>query len=131
MLRAVSVALSCSLASAVLHGSPVALRPAVPLASPRTVQQRHCSQSVRPRRQAVLHRAPAPQMQAQNTDFFEDFVLTNEDTGEVTTLDFKEKEKLYLDCLDAFYNDGGKKLLPDDQFDKLKLDLDFEGSKVT
>ena len=122
MKRIATLLLSCSPASAWLLGAPVPLRAATPLASCAAPQQRHCSgNELRPR-------AAVPQMQAQ--DFYQDFVLTNEATGEVTAPDFKEKEKLYLDCLDAYYNEDGKKLLPDEKFDELKLDLDFEGSKV-
>ena len=51
-------------------------------------------------------------------------------TGEKKTLELDEKEKLYLDCLDAFYNEGGKQLLSNEEYEQLKLDLDFVGSKV-
>ena len=43
----------------------------------------------------------------------------------------EEKEKLYLDCLDAYYNEGGKQLLSEDDYQKLKLDLEFSTSRVT
>jgi hypothetical protein len=64
----------------------------------------------------ALHRAPP--------------VETDPVTGEKKTLGLDEKEKLYLDCLDAFYNEGGKQLLGDEEYEALKLDLDFDGSKV-
>lgn len=51
-------------------------------------------------------------------------------TGESKSLTLDDKEKLYLECLDAFYNEGGKQMLPDDEYEKLKLDLDFDGSRV-
>ena len=51
-------------------------------------------------------------------------------TGESTAISLDEKEKLYLECLDAYYNEGGKQLLGDDEYEQLKLDLDFEGAKI-
>merc|ERR1712046_143068 len=40
------------------------------------------------------------------------------------------KEKLFLDCLDSYYNEGGKQLIPDDDYEKLKMDLSFSESKL-
>jgi len=62
--------------------------------------------------------------------FYEEYVETDPVTGEQKSLSLDEKEKLYLECLDAFYNENGKALLSDEEYDKLKLDLDFDGSKV-
>ena len=50
----------------------------------------------------------------QGTDFFDEYVETDPVTGEKKTLTLNEKEKLYLECLDAYYNDGGKQLLSND-----------------
>jgi len=66
----------------------------------------------------------------QETDFYDGYVETDPVTGEQKTLTLDEKEKLYLDCLDAFYNEGGKQLLSNEEYEQLKLDIDFEGSKV-
>lgn len=66
----------------------------------------------------------------QATDFYDEYVETDPVTGEKKTLELDEKEKLYLECLDAFYNEGGKQLLSNDEYEQLKLDLDFEGSKI-
>lgn len=62
-------------------------------------------------------------------DIFDEFLSTDESTGERKKISFAEKEKLYLECLDAFYN-GDKPLLNDEQYEQLKLDLEFEGSTV-
>ena len=59
--------------------------------------------------------------------FYDEYVETDPVTGESKSLSLDEKEKLYLECLDAYYNDGGKQLLSDDEYEKLKLDLDFDG----
>ena len=45
----------------------------------------------------------------------DEYVETDPVTGEKKTLALDEKEKLYLDCLDAFYNEGGKQLLSNDE----------------
>ena len=63
-------------------------------------------------------------------DFYEGYVQTDPVTGESTSLDLDEKEKLYLECLDAFYNENGKQLLGDEEYNQLKIDLDFEGAKI-
>lgn len=62
--------------------------------------------------------------------FYDEYVETDPVTGESKSLSLDEKEKLYLECLDAYYNDGGKQLLSDDEYEKLKLDLDFDGSRI-
>lgn len=62
--------------------------------------------------------------------FYDGYVETDPVTGESKSLTLDDKEKLYLECLDAFYNEGGKQMLPDDEYEKLKLDLDFDGSRV-
>lgn len=81
-------------------------------------------------RSPQLARAPPAQIRMQVADFYDEYVETDPVTGEKKTLGLDEKEKLYLDCLDAFYNEGGKQLLGDEEYEALKLDLDFDGSKV-
>lgn len=74
--------------------------------------------------------ADVPTQRSRPPDARASPVETDPVTGEKKMLALDEKEKLYLECLDAFYNEGGKKLLSDDEYEQLKLDLDFEGSKV-
>jgi len=62
--------------------------------------------------------------------FYDEYVETDPVTGESKTISLDDKERLYLECLDAYYNENGKQLLPDSEYEKLKLDLDFDGSKV-
>jgi hypothetical protein len=61
---------------------------------------------------------------------YDEFLATDVATGERKIIGFAEKEKLYLDCLDAYYNDM-KPVLSDEQYQQLKSDLEFEGSKLT
>jgi len=63
--------------------------------------------------------------------FFDEYVQTDPVTGEQKSISLDEKEKLYLECLDAYYNEGGKQLLDDDEYNNLKTDLAFDGSKVS
>ena len=49
--------------------------------------------------------------------------------GNPVRLTLAAKEKLYLDATSAFHNDG-KSMMGDDEYDQLKLDLEFEGSPV-
>lgn len=72
-------------------------------------------------------RTLAPLMQ---TDFYDGYVETDPVTGAQKALQLDEKEKLYLECLDAFYNEDGKQLLSNEEYEQLKLDLDFDGSTV-
>jgi len=69
-------------------------------------------------------------MQEPAADFYDEYVETDPVTGEKKTLALDEKEKLYLECLDAYYNEEGKQLLSNDEYEQLKLDLDFDGSKI-
>ena len=69
------------------------------------------------------------QVDESSSDIYDDFMGLNE-AGESVPLELEEKEKLYLECLDAFYNEGGKQLLGDEEYNQLKLDLDFEGAKI-
>lgn len=70
------------------------------------------------------------QMDSSSQSFYDEYVQTDPVTGERTAIALDEKEKLYLECLDAFYNENGKQLLGDEEYDQLKLDLDFEGAKI-
>jgi hypothetical protein len=63
--------------------------------------------------------------------FYEEYVETDPVTGEQKSLSLDEKETLYLECLDSYYNEGGKQLLGDVEYEKLKTDLAFEGAKVS
>lgn len=49
--------------------------------------------------------------------------------GNPVKLTLRAKEKAYLDACSAFYNDG-KSTMSDEEFDKLKADLAFEGDSV-
>lgn len=64
-------------------------------------------------------------------DIWDEFVETDPNTGESKSLSMSQKERRYLDCLDAYYNEGGKQLLADDEYEQLKQDLAFEGARVT
>ena len=74
-------------------------------------------------------RAPLARMQidAEAASFYDEYRRADPATGEQQPISFAEKEKLYLECLDAFYNEGGKQILPDDEYETLKTDLNFEG----
>jgi len=67
---------------------------------------------------------------ASSVDIYDEFLATDVATGERKKIELGEKEKLYLDCLEATYF-GGDAKLGDEEFDQLKVDLDFEGSQVT
>ena len=75
---------------------------------------------------AVVMQQPA-QIDDDSDAFYEGYVQTDPVTGASTALSLDAKEKLYLECLDAFYNEDGKQLLSDDEYDKLKTDLNFDG----
>jgi hypothetical protein len=87
----------------------------------------------RPLQTPVL-RTVWPSMQLQidesSSSFYDEYLQTDPATGEQKTISLGEKEKLYLECLDAYYNEGGKQLLSDDEYERLKLDLDFDGSVI-
>lgn len=50
--------------------------------------------------------------------------------GAAVPIGLDEKEKLYLDCLDAYYNEDGKSLLSNEKYEQLKVDIEFSESKV-
>jgi len=72
-----------------------------------------------------------PTLDEGSASFYAEFKTSDAETGDQTSISFAEKEKLYLECLDAYYNEGGKQLLPDDEYERLKTDLNFEGSLIS
>ena len=69
-----------------------------------------------------------PALRASATET-EDF-LGVDANGNPVQLTIQAKEKLFLDACSAFHNDG-KQLLSDEEYEKLKKDLAFEGSSLT
>jgi len=63
-------------------------------------------------------------------EFFDEYLETDPVTGEQKAISLDAKETLYLECLDAYYNEGGKTLLGDQEYEQLKTDLSFSGSKI-
>lgn len=59
----------------------------------------------------------------------EEYCLVDEETGKPIPLTVEEKERIFLDSLQSYYYSGEGKLSNDD-FDKLREDLQWEGSKV-
>lgn len=57
----------------------------------------------------------------------EEFCLLDEETGTPILLTREEKERVFLDSIQQYYF-SGKSTLPDDQFDRLREDLSWEGS---
>ena len=57
----------------------------------------------------------------------EEFCLLDEETGKPILLTREEKERVFLDSVQQYYY-SGKSTLPDDQFDRLREDLAWEGS---
>jgi len=70
------------------------------------------------------------QLDDESKAFYEGYVETDPVTGESKALSLDEKEKLYLECLDSYYNENGKQLLSNEEYEKLKTDLNFDGSRV-
>ena len=59
----------------------------------------------------------------------EEFCLLDSETGQPILLTRDEKERIFLDAIQSYYF-SGKSGLPDDQFDRLKEDLSWEGSAL-
>jgi len=59
----------------------------------------------------------------------EEFCLMDSETGQPILLTRDEKERIFLDAIQSYYF-SGKSGLPDDQFDRLKEDLSWEGSAL-
>ena len=72
--------------------------------------------------------ARAAKLALKMTATTEEFLGVDAD-GNPIKLTLPAKEKLYLDACSAFHNDGTQ-LIPNDEYDKLKADLAFEGSSV-
>merc|ERR1740127_272388 len=128
-MRITIIAAGCAACGSALRVGPLVGRPRVvgkPCSS--VAPQFPSMAAVAPLAAACARSTTAPRMQA--TDFYDEYVETDPVTGEQKTLTLDEKEKLYLECVDAFYNEGGKQLLGDDEYEQLKLDLDFEGAKI-
>jgi len=59
----------------------------------------------------------------------EEYCQVDTDTGEMIRLTIAEKERIFIDALQSFYV-SGRQLLKDDEFDALKEDLSWNGSKL-
>mmetsp|Transcript_39383 Transcript_39383/g.113216 ORF Transcript_39383/g.113216 Transcript_39383/m.113216 type:complete len:331 (+) Transcript_39383:106-1098(+) len=59
----------------------------------------------------------------------EEFCTTDDETGQKIRLTVAEKERIFLDSLQSYYVNG-RQLLADEDFDKLKEDLQWNGSPV-
>lgn len=64
-----------------------------------------------------------------SSSIYDEFMGLDEN-GESVPIGLDEKEKLYLDCLDAYYNENGKVLLSNEKYEQLKLDIEFSESKI-
>lgn len=74
-------------------------------------------------------RTEAAATAVESIDVYDEFTALDK-SGNAASLGLDVKEKLFLDCLDAFYNEGGKQLIPNDDYEQLKLDLQFSESKL-
>mmetsp|Transcript_7666 Transcript_7666/g.10027 ORF Transcript_7666/g.10027 Transcript_7666/m.10027 type:complete len:323 (+) Transcript_7666:177-1145(+) len=59
----------------------------------------------------------------------EEFCVTDKDTGDLIRLTVEEKERIFMDAMQAYYS-SGRKILDDGEFDLLKEDLTWYGSSV-
>lgn len=59
----------------------------------------------------------------------EEFCAVDEKTGKPIVLSIEEKERIFVEALQAYYYDG-REVLSDSDFDQLKEDLMWEGSEV-
>lgn len=59
----------------------------------------------------------------------EEYCAINQETGKPIRLTLAEKERIFLDSLQSYYI-SGRELLKDDEFDVLKEDLSWNGSKL-
>lgn len=59
----------------------------------------------------------------------EEFCVVDNDTGGLIRLTVEEKERIFLDALQSYYFNN-KQTLSDEEFDLLKEDLSWSGSKV-
>lgn len=65
----------------------------------------------------------------ENESIGEEFFLIDKVTGETIMLTREEKERIFLDAIQSYYF-SGKSNLPDEQFDRLREDLSWEGSAL-
>lgn len=59
----------------------------------------------------------------------EEFCAVDPDTGKPVPLSLQEKERIFLEAIQAYYF-SGRQMLGDEEFNKLKEDLLWEGSNV-
>jgi len=59
----------------------------------------------------------------------DEYCVLDEKSGNLIRLTLAEKERIFLDALQSYYVNS-RQLLPDDQFDLLKEDLSWNGSKL-
>ncbi|KAL3943839.1 MAG: hypothetical protein SGBAC_002090 [Bacillariaceae sp.] len=59
----------------------------------------------------------------------EEYCQIDESTGDMIRLTVAEKERIFIDALQSYYVNG-RQLLPDEEFDALKEDLAWSGSKL-
>lgn len=59
----------------------------------------------------------------------DEYCAVDQTTGELVRLTLAEKERMFLDCLQSYYV-SGRQVLPDDEFDILKEDLQWNGSPL-
>lgn len=59
----------------------------------------------------------------------EEFCVVDKETGSMIRLTVEEKERIFLDALQAYYFDN-RQMLSDEEFDLLKEDLQWNGSEV-
>ncbi|KAL1498947.1 hypothetical protein AB1Y20_013468 [Prymnesium parvum] len=121
---------------AAFPSASLALAMAFPRAAPQLGVHPAAAACPPPRRPLLAPRLSAPRMQgpvvdSESSSFYDEYQRADPKTGQRQPISFQEKEKLYLECLDAFYNEGGKQLLPDDEYEQLKNDLNFEGSTIS
>mmetsp|Transcript_45 Transcript_45/g.64 ORF Transcript_45/g.64 Transcript_45/m.64 type:complete len:305 (+) Transcript_45:180-1094(+) len=58
-----------------------------------------------------------------------EYCMVDDKTGKLIKLTIAEKERIFLDALQAYYA-SGRQLLPDEEFDLLKEDLQWNGSEL-
>ena len=61
------------------------------------------------------------QVKPKAEDIYDEFMALEVSGASVPPRLVKMKEKLYLECLDSFYNEGGKELLPDNKYAQLEV----------
>jgi len=59
----------------------------------------------------------------------EEFCILDDETGGFVRLTVEEKERIFLDSLQSYYSTG-RQVLKDEEFDLLKEDLQWSGSKM-